>query len=86
MYFLQTTWKYKLRVTTPHLDHGESALLYDVAPQPLEELRSGLRDMDAERLPRALHAGGGVDGVAEQAVPRHLETYYTRHAVTCATA
>lgn len=73
----------QLNNVSPYLDHGEPSLLNDVPSQPLQQLHGRPGDVYAERLPSALHAGGCVHGVAEQAVPGHLEAHHPRHAMAC---
>lgn len=57
----------------------QAALLYDVTPQLLEGVLALGTDVDLEGFPVALHAGGGVDSVAEEAVAGHREADYSRH-------
>lgn len=65
------------------LDRDLAPWLDDVSADLVERVLAARRDVYLERLAGRLHARGRVHRVAEQAVARHGQTYYTRYHRTC---
>lgn len=66
-----------VRITylSPQLEH-------EGAPDEQRGL-GGLAQVDLERQPVGLHPGGGVDGVPEETVARHLDPHHAGAAGAC---